>query len=554
MSKRIRFKSQLESSIEKPLIQQILGKTRADNSFSSWDSLSIKEFLKAYKIKSGIEHFVNELHLTRIPSEGPTLIIASHPTGITDALVILDSIHEYRNDVKVLLDTDYRPVRSLEPYILSLENKRVSEAQTYSKKIISYAMDWLEKGHCLVVFTQNSVMSEKRLFENKHSPIWHPAVKEIVKGFDGPIVPWGISGKNSPLFYPLSKIHPQIRQSLLPRESLKRKFRPIQSRIGKAFKVSGDYTLDDIELKIRLMTTKPPRIQWPAVRVPKKCQAIAEETDKTLISKEIENLGSPITQKGMNLVFVTSKVESPNIVREIGRLREITFRSVNEGSGKSLDLDSYDEDFKHLVLWDSNARCIIGAYRLGVGPDLHKKKGYHSIIHDFYRQNETTDSLLNQTLVMGRAFVREEYQQKIFPLFLLWQGIKLFVKQDDRIQYLMGQTSLPHSYQDSSKLLISQFIWKHHSNESLRKSFIPYFPLRLKTNKYIDRWVESSSSMDLKRLDKIIECIEPSGAKMPMLFRRYIDQNAKCIGINIDPDFQNSVDILMLTKVTDIPD
>lgn len=554
MSKRIRFKSQLESTIEQPLIQQILGKTRADDSYSSWDSLPIEEFLKAYKKKSGIEHFFDESQLSRIPSEGPTLIIANHPTGMTDALLILDSMIRYRRDVKVLLDIDYRPVRSLNDYVISLDNPRFRDSNNFSKNTFSSAMDWMANGHCLVVFTRNSAMSEKRLFDNENRNFWHPTVKEIITSFNGPVVPWGINGKNSPLFYPLSMIHPNIKQSLLPRESLKRKFRPVQSRIGKAFKVSGDYTLDDIELKIRLITTKPPRIQWPAVRVQKKHQAIAEEIDKTLLSKEIEKLGKPITQKGMNLVFVTSKIESPNIVREIGRLREITFRSVNEGSGKSLDLDSYDEDFKHLVLWDSDARCIIGAYRLGVGPDLHKKKGYHAIIHDFYRQNETTESLLNQTLVMGRAFVREEYQQKIFPLFLLWQGIKLFVRQDDRIQYLMGQTSLPNSYQDSSKLLISQFIWKHHSNESFRKSFIPYFSLRLKTNKYIDRWVESSNSKDVKRLDKIIECIEPSGAKMPMLFRRYIEQNAKCIGINIDPNFQNSVDILMLTKVSDIPD
>ena len=209
-------------------------------------------------------------------------------------------------------------------------------------------------------------------------------------------------------------------------------------------------------------------------------------------------------------------------------------------------------DFYHLILWDSEAHCIAGAYRLGMGPDLHKRPGYRSLLYDFYHKNEHSESILKQAMLMGRAFVIPSYQQKPFPLFLLWNGIMEVLKMRPDISYLIGQTSLPNTYHIYSKLLITEFLWKHFSDAENRKYFVPFHALRMRRNPLISRWVSLSKSEDIKRMDKIIECIEPNGAKTPMLFKRYIDQNAKCIGINVDPEFQNSIDILMLTKVDEI--
>jgi putative hemolysin len=225
---------------------------------------------------------------------------------------------------------------------------------------------------------------------------------------------------------------------------------------------------------------------------------------------------------------------------------------VNEGSGKDRDLDKYDEQFLHLILWDDEQKEIVGAYRLGDGIKLHEEKNYHSIMYDYYQKNNEIENVLNQSLILGRAFVREEYQQKAFPLFLLWQGITQYIKSSNKIKFVLGQTSLPNSYHPFTKALITGFIVKNHSNKDLMKHFNAYFPYKKEPNKLVSDWLNNPANLDFKRLDKIVECVEPDGNILPILFRRYIEQNAVCIGINIDPDFQNSIDILMLTKVEDI--
>ena len=173
-------------------------------------------------------------------------------------------------------------------------------------------------------------------------------------------------------------------------------------------------------------------------------------------------------------------------------------------------------------------------------------------MYDYYQKNNEIENVLNQSLILGRAFVREEYQQKAFPLFLLWQGITQYIKSSNKIKFVLGQTSLPNSYHPFTKALITGFIVKNHSNKDLMKHFNAYFPYKKEPNKLVSDWLNNPANLDFKRLDKIVECVEPDGNKLPILFRRYIEQNAVCIGINIDPDFQNSIDILMLTKVEDI--
>jgi putative hemolysin len=155
-------------------------------------------------------------------------------------------------------------------------------------------------------------------------------------------------------------------------------------------------------------------------------------------------------------------------------------------------------------------------------------------------------------MVMGRAFVVPEYQQKAFPLFVLWQGIMETLNLHPELKYLVGQTSLPNSFHKYSKQLITGFLWKHFADLEIAQHFTPIHPLKLRKNPLVQGWISQSMAGDIKRMDRIIECIEPNGNKTPMLFKRYVEQNARCIGINIDPDFQNSIDILMLTKIDEI--
>lgn len=543
----------LLQNTRKTIMSQLLGERKAKRVFDAWGNLNIDQFLVQYKIHSGVKHYISQNHIDRIPTEGSLIVLANHPTGIPDGLLILDTVLKKRRDVKLIVDVDTYPNIVLKDYTISIHSgpNQVNLNATSLKE----ALDWLEDGHCLVLFSNNEVDTNRQLFKRFSDNFWHPTVKKIILKNKGQVLPWAISGKNSILFYRLSQINPELKNALLARESLKRNRRPIYSVIGKAFRASDEHSINDLELKIRLMSRKTNSIDFKRF-IPQLTQTefepIADEIDAPKIKLEIQNLGEPIITKGANQIFLTSQAESPNTLLEIGRLRELTFRNVNEGSGKCRDLDSYDRDFKHLILWDSEGEKLVGAYRLGIGPELHKDSNYHNILYDFYERNLRVEELLSESMVMGRAFVAPAYQQKAFPLFMLWQGITWVVQKHPEIKYLIGQTSLPNTFHDYSKLLITGFLWKHFSNPDKAKYFKAYHPLKLKHNALIEDWIANSHPDDIKRMDKIIECIEPNGAKTPMLFKRYVDQKAYCVGINIDPDFQNSIDILMMTNVADI--
>ncbi len=537
------------------MIKRISGSYKAQKVYQSWKTVDINEFLTTYRKYSHIKHRISEAHIQRIPSEKALLVLANHPTGIPDGLLILESILQKRKDVKLITDIDTYTQEPLIPYTIGIQNDQNLAAKEFNKAALKSALDYLNEGHCIVLFSNSEVLMNKRLYRSDKISFWDETARAIIEAYSGYIIPWGIRGRNSALFYQLSKINPKIKAHLLPRESLKRRLRPIESVIGKPFKATESNSFLDLELKIRLMSRKKPKFQWAKSKesfLRKKLKPIDEPIQIDLLRQEISQLEPEIASKGANKIYLSPPGQSPSLLNEIGRLREITFRQVGEGTGKSRDLDGFDLDFYHLILWDSDSECIAGAYRLGMGPELHSHNNYQSLLYDFYKRNPQTENILAQSLLMGRAFVIPQYQQKPFPLFLLWQGILSVVKSRPEIKYIIGQTSLPNSYQYESKLLITEFLWRHFSDPEIRKYFSPFHELKLRSNPLISRWVELSQSQDIKRMDKIIECIEPNGAKTPMLFKRYIEQKARCIGINVDPDFQNSIDILMLTKVEDL--
>ncbi len=537
------------------IISNILGWKKANKFYDRVKSLTAKQFLAAYKRNSRIKHIIPNNQLERIPATESLLIIANHPTGIPDGLLILDQVLKVRQDVKIVANELTYKVDPIKPFTIPVDPYENAEAKAQNSSQIRTILHWLDEGHCIILFPAGDVADYDFKKKETSEQFWHPTAKKIILKHKGAILPWAIAGKNSALFYQLGKIHPAFKSALYPREGLKKRRRPIYSFIGKPCRINGNEALlNDLETKVKLMSISLVNKTKNRFKLAKKTTLvnIAEKRNTQQIESEILMLNSPLITKGNYQVFLTTYNESPELILEIGRLREVTFRSVNEGSGKERDLDKYDEQFAHLILWDDENKEIVGAYRLGDGTKLHKEKNYHSIMYDYYHKNNEIEKVLNQSLILGRAFVREEYQQKAFPLFLLWQGITKYIQSSNEIKFVLGQTSLPNSYHPFTKALITGFILKNHSNKDLLKHFNAYFPYKKEPNKLVSDWLSNPANLDFKRLDRIVECVEPDGNKLPILFRRYIEQNAVCIGINIDPDFQNSIDILMLTKVDDI--
>lgn len=556
-------KEEIKSTLNSPVLANditikifsgILGWSKANRFYDKVKSYNVRQFIQAYKRKSKVKHIVSKEHLNRIPSTGSLLIIANHPTGIPDGILILDQVLKIRKDVKIVANQMTYKVDPLKPYTIPVDPYENGESVRQNALQIRNIFDWLNEGHCIILFPAGDVANYNFKEKCLDEQFWHSTAKKIILKHKGAILPWAIQGKNSQFFYQLGKFHPSIKSALLPREGLKVRRKPIHSHIGFPVKINGsELLLNDLETKIRLfcsMNLKDIHKQSTFVENDElKFKPVGKPTDPEKIALEVENCQNIFAEKGSLKVILTTKNESPNILNEIGRLREITFREVGEGSGKEIDLDEHDNYFEHLILWDKENNHIAGAYRLGNGEKLAKILNYTSIIHEFYIRNEQNQKIINKSLILGRAFICKDYQQKPFSLFLLWQGIFSYLKSNPELEYIIGQTSIPNTFHPYSKKIMVDFLQKKHSHPLYSPYFKAYNSFETTKLPLIDLFIENVNYKDFKRIDDLVQNIEPKGQKIPILFKRYVEQNAQVIGVNIDPDFQNSIDVLMLMEI-----
>ena len=290
-------------------------------------------------------------------------------------------------------------------------------------------------------------------------------------------------------------------------------------------------------------------------RFPQKEDPIIDAVPHELIMKEISQIDAYKTLSYDNFdCFVVGSDIIPNILREIGRLREITFRSVGEGTNKSIDLDEYDLYYDHLILWDRKAEKIAGAYRIGNGPEIVSRYGSKGLYtSSLFRMSTKMKPILRQSVELGRSFITQEYQKHRLSLFLLWKGILFYLIANPRFRYIIGPVSISNSYQEVSKELIIQFIKRNYFDHELAKFVEPKNAFRPKVKNIDTNVLLDASSSDMKKMDKIISDIEPTSFTMPVLLKKYLQQNAKILAFNADPKFNNALDGLMLLDMQNLP-
>ncbi|MEO1513511.1 MAG: GNAT family N-acyltransferase [Bacteroidota bacterium] len=253
-------------------------------------------------------------------------------------------------------------------------------------------------------------------------------------------------------------------------------------------------------------------------------------------------------------VFVARTQDIPNVIKEIGRLREETFRSVDEGTGMSLDLDEYDLYYEQLFIWDREAKKIVGGYRLGRGHEIFHHYGVEGFyIHSLFKIDQGLYPIMQQSIELGRSFVAQEYQRKRLPLYLLWRGILFFLLQNTNYNYLYGPLSISKHYSDISKSLIIEFVKRNYFDHDLARYLKPRKPFETKEDSIDIELIMDTFQGELDKLDNFIEEIEPSYFRIPVLLKQYIRQNAKFISFNVDPNFSDVLDGFMILNIKDIP-
>ena len=532
--------------------------------------LSGVDFLDRILDEFQIKFEIPEEDLKRLPKDGAYITVSNHPLGGIDGILLLKLMLAQRSDFKIIANFLLHRIEPMIPYIMPVnpfdDRKDVKSSLAGFKNSILH----LREGHPLGIFPAGEVSTYRdgKLMVDRP---WEEAAMKLVKKAEVPVVPIYFHAKNSRLFYKLSKINDTFRTAKLPSEVLSQKRRTIKVRIGKAISVEDQKeheSLEDFSEFLRRKTymlsnafeDKPKILDniQSTLKIPKEPKRIVTPVDTNLMATEVDLLrenDSRLLQSKNYEVFLAEAKNIPNILREIGRLREITFREVGEGTNEAIDLDTFDTYYHHMFLWDNEAKLIVGAYRMGLGSKIFAQYGIDGFyLQDLFRFEPELYKMMSQSIEMGRAFIIKEYQQKPMPLFLLWKGIVHITLRFPEHKFLIGGVSISNQFSNFSKSLMIEFMKSHYYDPYIAQYVHPKKEFKVKLKDADKDFVFDESEADLNKFDKIIDEIEPGALRLPVLLKKYIKQNARLVAFNVDPLFNNSVDGLMYIKIADLPE
>lgn len=550
-------------------LMKILNITTLNKIYDRNKHLQDLEFVNALLEEFEIKFEIPEEDLRRIPKTGVFITISNHPLGGIDGILLLKLLLEHRPDFKIIANFLLHRIEPLKPYVMPVnpfeDRKDVKSSVAGFKAAITH----LREGNPLGIFPAGEVSTyrEEKLLVDKP---WEEAAMKLVKKAEVPVVPIYFHAKNSKLFYRMAKISDTLRTAKLPSELLTQKERLIKVRIGNPISVNDQkehaslsdfteflrkktYMLSNPFEKKKLLDSIPKTLKFP--KPPKK---IAGPIPLQAMEAEIEKLRNAdkrlLVSKNYE-VFLAEADSIPYILQEIGRLREITFREVGEGTNNSTDLDKFDSYYHHMFLWDNEAQKMAGAYRMGLGSEIFARFGIDGFyLQDLFRFEPELFEMMSKSIEMGRAFVIKEYQLRPMPLFLLWKGIVHTTLRYPEHSYLIGGVSISNKFSEFSKGLMIEFMKSNYYDPYVAQYIKPKKEYKVKLKDADKDFIFDESEADLNKFDKIIDEVEPGSLRLPVLIKKYIKQNAKVVAFNVDPLFNNAVDGLMYIRIADLPE
>ncbi|PHX61657.1 MAG: glycerol acyltransferase [Flavobacteriales bacterium] len=550
------------------LLMKVLKISTLNKIYNRNKHLNDLEFLNAILDEFQIKFEIPEEDLKRLPKEGAYITISNHPLGGIDGLLLLKLMLEREPNFKIIANFLLHRIEPMKPYIMPVnpfENHKDARSSLIG---IKETLRHLSDGKPLGIFPAGEVSTYKdgKLIVDKP---WEEGALKIIKKANVPVVPIYFHAQNSKLFYRLSKLSDTLRTAKLPSELLTQKNRIIKVRIGKPISINelnehanipefGEFLRKKTYMLSNSFEEENFKLTFPKFTSPKTAKQIVKPANHEQIIEEINFLKEgdyQLLQSKNYKVFLVTAEKIPNILHEIGRLREITFREVGEGTNEAIDLDKFDEYYHHMFLWDDDAQMIAGAYRMGFGSIIFPKYGLEGFyLNELFKFEPELNDMMSQSIEMGRAFIISEYQQKPMPLFLLWKGIVHTTLHYPEHKFLIGGVSISNQFSEFSKSLMIEFMKSNYYDPYVAQYIKPKKEFKVKLKDADKDFVFNKTEADLNKFDKIIDEIEPGSLRLPVLIKKYIKQNAKVVAFNVDPMFNNAIDGLMYIKISDIPE
>ena len=486
----------------------------------------------------------------RIPSEGRVVVVANHPIGSLDGLALLKLIADVRPDVKVVANDLLLAIEPLQPLLLPVNNMDGNTPKANLKNIKAH----LETDGAVIIFPAGEVsrFSPQGVRDGE----WQSGFLKIARSTKSPILPIFVAGRNSVFFYSLSFLAKPLATLWLVREMFKQCHRTVDARVGQLIPVEHYNRTEPKKVTAqrfkrhvyRLAKGKKPLFQGE--------QTIGAAENRVLLAREIERCELMGTTPRGREIRLYRATPGDCLIRELGRLRELSFRALGEGTGLPRDIDSYDYHYEHLLLWDPLERQVAGGYRVA---DLSKAlptQGFQGLYaNTLFNLSGVRHRELKRSLELGRSFIQYTYRDR-YSLDELWSGIGALLIRRPHIKFLYGPVSVSKDLgADCLQALV--LFYSHY--------FPPLWPNAEPLNPYHGHLASGSSShpvlenSDYKKDFKVLKrFLKDRSCALPPLYKYYTEVaevgGVGFSGFNVDPKFKDCIDGLVVVDLTYLKD
>jgi putative hemolysin len=549
-------------------ISHLLSLDRINAAYDEVMALSAEEgsFFKGCLRRLSATYEVSAVDLQRFPQDGPVVVACNHPFGALDGLILGAILEDIRPDFRILGNLVLSRITPIAPWIIEVNPFDSAKGTLGNARGLRAALSWLKEGKVLGMFPAGEVSRYRFRDQAVRDPLWSHHAVSLARRTGAAIVPFFIQGRNSLVFQSLGAVHPLLRTLMLPRELVNKEGHHVPILVGQPILPRELDRIEDDERRtryVRLRTellsqrgnapgSESKLFHFPA-RPPAQ-EPVAESITSETLANDIQSLPPAalfFSHKQFD-AYLTSASQIPNVLLEIGRLRELCFRKVGEGSGKARDIDRFDAIYEHLFLWDRNAQAIAGAYRVARTDLILRDHGPSGLYTStLFRFSDRFLEELTPGLECGRSFVSLGYQRAQLPLLLLWRGVTGIAGRDPRYHRLFGPVSISNTYSQASKWLMTQYLQQGRESDLLRlaSQVRPRRPFRKQRIFGVEPNQVSDLLNGVEDVSALISAIEPDGKGIPVLLKHYFKMHTTLLSFNVDRDFSNCLDGLIITDL-----
>ena len=518
-----------------------------------------KAFLESAMVALDFDYQVHGAAFSFVPKTGSLIVVSNHPFGGVEGIALLDIFLKERPDVRILSNQLLNALPGLKELFIGvdiLSEPTREERKRANKAAIEEATQWVANGGVLIVFPSGEVADWDRQGKTTQEAPWRHTAGKILKETQAALMPVYVDGRNSWLFYLLGRIHPLLRTMRLVHELLNKKGQTLQLYGGsiepaRSFsKLTQSHELTSaLRMRTLLLDPKKQNVRTLECVQDSAC-AVASPVSTSLLAKDIQQLPTcaRLLSKGDMEVWCAGAQLIPNLLKEIGRLRELTFREVGEGTGQAVDIDKFDQHYVHLFLWNKEKQEVVGAYRIGQVDKLVETQGVQGLYsRSLFHYDRRFLDKLGSCLEMGRSFIRPEYQKSLMALQMLWKGIGSWVVQHPQYRVLFGPVSISNDYQNLSRYLMAMSLEENNFDQELAALVQPISPLPEMKGLPWSREMLAGLG-DIEQLSSLVQLVEKDRG-VPILLRQYLKLNGTFVGFNVDSGFSDALDGLIIVDL-----